>query len=166
MKLILLLIAFIFLASFILLFIFTDNKNIVRDIMKKEEEKEKSKESKLIIYKTKTCGCCLSYVNYLKSHGYEIEIIEKTQEELEKMNNELNIPIHLRSCHIVKSSKYFISGHIPNEALVKLFNENPDIDGLALPGMPPGSPGMAGIKTMPFKIYALKNGNAEVFMLN
>ena len=59
---------------------------------------------------------------------------------------------------------YFIEGHVPLEAISKLLKERPDIDGLALPGMPIGTPGMPGDKEDPYVIYQLVDGNFSVFM--
>ena len=60
--------------------------------------------------------------------------------------------------------RYFIEGHVPFEAVNKLLKEQPDIDGIALPGMPIGTPGMPGDKDEPFVIYQLKDGKSSVFM--
>jgi hypothetical protein len=59
---------------------------------------------------------------------------------------------------------YFLEGHVPLEAVGKLLNIRPAVDGIALPGMPAGSPGMGGVKTEPFTIYSSTNGVASVFM--
>jgi hypothetical protein len=59
---------------------------------------------------------------------------------------------------------YFVEGHVPLEAVGKLLNIGPAVDGIALPGMPAGSPGMGGVKTEPFTIYSSTNGVASVFM--
>ena len=79
-------------------------------------------------------------------------------------SNKHNIPSELESCHTTEVAGYFVEGHVPVEAIDKLLEEKPDIDGIALPGMPAGSPGMGGLKTEDFVIYALKDGEASVFM--
>lgn len=68
------------------------------------------------------------------------------------------------SCHTAVIADYFVEGHIPIEAIEKLLEEKPGIDGIALPGMPTGSPGMPGQQTEAFKIYALSAGTASEFM--
>lgn len=80
-----------------------------------------------------------------------------------------NIPPEVQSCHTTIISDYvirdyFIEGHVPIEAISKLLEEKPDIDGIALPGMPTGSLGMGGEKTVQFEILAVKNGETSVFM--
>jgi hypothetical protein len=73
------------------------------------------------------------------------------------------IPRSMESCHTAVIGGYFIEGHVPIEAVNKLLEENPEIDGIALPRMPAGSPGMPGIKKAPFKVYALSDGEASEF---
>ena len=75
-----------------------------------------------------------------------------------------NIPLEMQSCHTTILDKYFIEGHVPIEAINKLLKEQPDIDGIALPGMPIGTPGMPGEKEEPYIIYQLVDGKSSVFM--
>jgi hypothetical protein len=70
----------------------------------------------------------------------------------------------MRSCHTLTIGGYFIEGHVPVEAVRKLLDEQPPIDGIALPGMPAGSPGMGGDKAHSFVIYAITDGEAEEFV--
>ena len=64
----------------------------------------------------------------------------------------------MQSCHTTVIGKYFVEGHMPFEAINKLLSENPDISGIALPGMPSGSPGMPGPQAEPFMVYSIKDG--------
>lgn len=80
------------------------------------------------------------------------------------MNEELKIPEDMSSCHNTIIGDYFVVGHMPIEAITKLFTEKPNIDGIALPEMPSGSPGMSGSKMEIFKIYAISDGKATEFM--
>ncbi len=114
------------------------------------------------VYSSPTCGCCHEYEKYLEENGFEVEPIQT--EELSDMKDELNIPEEMRSCHTAKVGEYFVEGHVPVEAIWKLLDEQPPISGIALPGMPPGSPGMGGDKEQPFTIYAIVDGEAEEFM--
>lgn len=74
------------------------------------------------------------------------------------------IPKDMGSCHTTVIEDYFVEGHVPIEAIKKLLKEKPDIDGIALPEMPAGSPGMAGQKTEAFRIFALRDGKVSKFM--
>jgi hypothetical protein len=70
----------------------------------------------------------------------------------------------LQSCHTVVIGDYYIEGHVPIEAILRLLEEKPAVDGIALPGMPQGSPGMDGEKEGPFTIYAIAGGQVTEFM--
>ncbi|MEM5811865.1 MAG: DUF411 domain-containing protein [Candidatus Aenigmatarchaeota archaeon] len=114
-----------------------------------------------VVYKTPTCDCCAQYANYLKANGFKIEVKEVSDEELENIKRQNNIPYNLWACHTVFLNNYFVEGHVPVEAIEKLLTEKPEINGIALPGMPSGSPGMSGIKFYPFRIYSVKDGKDQ-----
>ena len=114
------------------------------------------------VYKSPTCGCCGEYEAYLRDHGFEVEVVEK--DDLTETKETLGVPSDLQSCHTSVVEGYFVEGHVPLEAVYKLLHERPSIDGIALPGMPAGSPGMGGEKEGPFTIYAVTDGAVEEFM--
>ena len=116
------------------------------------------------IYKSGSCGCCGIYSNYFKNKGNsKTEIINL--ENLNALKNQYEIPSELESCHTTIIGDYFVEGHIPLEAVEKLLKEKPDIKGIAMPGMPSGSPGMPGSKNGDFIIYAVNNdGSYDEFM--
>ena len=81
------------------------------------------------------------------------------------MMEDRQIPPAMTSCHIMSIGDYFVVGHVPVAAIEKLIEEKPDIDGIVVPGMPLGSPGMNGELTEPLVIYALSNGVVSEFMI-
>ena len=83
---------------------------------------------------------------------------------MNSIKEKYNIPYNMQSCHTTEIGDYFVEGHVPIEAVNKLLAEKPDIDGITLPDMPSGSPGMPGPKREEFIIYSLKDGEAEEFM--
>ena len=83
---------------------------------------------------------------------------------MSSIKEKYQIPDNMQSCHTTIIEDYFVEGHVPIEAIRKLLATKPDIDGIALPGMPSGSPGMSGIKTEAFKIYALSDGVVSKFL--
>ena len=83
---------------------------------------------------------------------------------LSSIRQQHGIPEDYGSCHTAIIDGYTVEGHVPVEAIIKLLTEKPNIDGIALPGMADGAPGMDGIQTRPYTIYALKNGKASDFM--
>ncbi len=84
---------------------------------------------------------------------------------MSSIKKKYQIPQNMESCHTGVIEGYFVEGHVPVEAIEELLAEKPDISGIALPGMPPGSPGMPDQKTEAFKIYALSDGTASEFMI-
>ncbi len=116
----------------------------------------------ITVYSSPTCGCCHEYESYLEKSGFAVESIKT--DDVSEMKDELNIPEDMRSCHTAQVGEYFIEGHVPVEAIRKLLEEQPPIAGIALPGMPPGSPGMGGDKEQPFTIYAIVDGESEEFL--
>ena len=114
------------------------------------------------VFKTPSCGCCYGYVLFLKDEEYEIK--ETNMRSLHNIKKKYNIPLEMQSCHTTILGKYFIEGHVPIEAINKLIKEQPQIDGIALPGMPIGTPGMPGDKEEPYIIYQLIDGKSSVFM--
>ncbi|MBI2668804.1 hypothetical protein HYX14_03095 [Candidatus Woesearchaeota archaeon] len=118
----------------------------------------------ITLYKSEYCGCCDLYGQYLKKKsGLAVQV--KNMDDVTPLKDQYNIPQDLRSCHTVIVQGYFVEGHIPLEAITKLLTEKPDIAGIALPGMPSGSPGMPGSRTGQFMIMAIhKDGTSSEFM--
>ena len=114
------------------------------------------------VFKTPSCGCCYGYVLFLEEEKFEVK--QTDMRSLHSIKKKYNIPLEMQSCHTTILGKYFIEGHVPIEAINKLLKEQPDIDGIALPGMPIGTPGMPGEKEEPYVIYQLVDGKSSVFM--
>ena len=114
------------------------------------------------VFKTPTCGCCNGYFLFLEKENFKVK--QTDLESIHTIKQKYAIPLEMQSCHTTIIDNYFIEGHVPLEAINKLLKERPDIDGLALPGMPIGTPGMPGDKEEPYVIYQLVDGNFSVFM--
>ncbi len=117
----------------------------------------------IVVYKSSSCGCCNEYVPELRRQGFDIKVNEL--QDLTQIKQQYNIPKNMESCHTTIIMDYFVEGHVPIEAVNKLLEEKPNIDGIALPGMPSGSPGMPGAKKETWTIYAIKNGEISEFMV-
>lgn len=129
-----------------------------------DEEVFLSAPGKVLFYKSPTCGCCGVHASYLQRNG-ALDVQTINQADVTPVKNKYRVPLELRSCHTAIIGGYFVEGHIPIEAIAKLVNEKPAIAGIAMPGMPSGSPGMPGAKTGPFVIYAVNNdGSYQEFM--
>jgi hypothetical protein len=117
----------------------------------------------VMLYKTPGCECCEGYAAYLGKDGFKVTV--KEAEDLASISSKAGIPADLQGCHTAFIGDYVIDGHVPVEAIQKLLAEHPYLKGLTLPGMPPGSPGMAGTKEGPFTVYAIdKQGQKIVYM--
>ncbi len=115
----------------------------------------------VVIYKDPSCGCCEVYASYLKSQGVDATV--KNVLDLAEVKESFGIPPSLQSCHTTEVGGYVVEGHIPIEVIARLLAERPEIDGIALPGMPSGSPGMPGPKMAPFTIYTLGGAEGEIY---
>ena len=113
------------------------------------------------VYKSPTCTCCHEWEAYLREHGYTVNSIPV--DDLAAVKAEHRIPVDAQSCHTAVIGGYAVEGHVPVEAMEALLADAPAIDGIALPGMPPGSPGMPGDKAAPFEVLAVDNGVTSAF---
>lgn len=113
----------------------------------------------ITVHKTPTCGCCGDYVGYLEKQGATVRITE--HQNLTEERSARNIPTSLESCHFSEVEGYVVEGHVPAEAIVQLIAERPEISGIALPGMPAGSPGMGGTKLSPFTIHQFRESGYD-----
>ncbi|OGL70895.1 hypothetical protein A3B32_00725 [Candidatus Uhrbacteria bacterium RIFCSPLOWO2_01_FULL_53_9] len=111
------------------------------------------------VYKSTTCGCCAQYIAYLKREGFEVETINS--ENMADIKEQYDIPGQIQSCHTTVYGDLAMEGHIPVAALRSFMESPDDADGIALPGMPSGSPGMPGVKQGPFTIYRFNENGIE-----
>jgi hypothetical protein len=95
---------------------------------------------KVAVTKDPNCGCCGGWVEHLKQAGFPVEVTETT--EVNRVKVRLGVPQALAACHTAEVDGYVIEGHVPAPAIKRLLSERPQAKGLAVPGMPIGSPGM------------------------
>jgi len=119
---------------------------------------------KILVYKTPTCGCCGEYIKYLERHGVVVEVVNV--DNIFPVLQRFNVPPGYESCHVALWEGYTVVGHVPFEIIDKMLRERPEIEGITLPGMPPGSPGMPGEKSGEWKIYAFKNGEIWIYAVS
>ena len=106
-------------------------------------EAETASSETLVVYKTDTCECCAKWVDHMETAGFEVEVHSMSQEELGEVKKGNGITPELASCHTAVIAGYLVEGHVPAEDLKRLLKEKPaDVKGIAVPGMPIGSPGM------------------------
>lgn len=96
---------------------------------------------KLTVYKDPSCGCCTKWVVHLKAAG--LKPVARDRSDMEALKDSLGVPASLRSCHTAVVGRYVIEGHVPAADVKRLLKTAPKgVLGLAVPGMPAGSPGM------------------------
>jgi hypothetical protein len=114
------------------------------------------------VYKSRTCGCCQKWVDHVRSRGYQVTVSDVS--DVNPVKRQLGVPSGASSCHTAVIGGYFVEGHVPAEDIARLLAEHPDIAGLAVPGMPIGSPGMEGPGPVPYSVLAVqKDGKVAVF---
>jgi hypothetical protein len=96
----------------------------------------------VIVHKDPNCGCCSGWVAHLELNGFRVQVLETS--ELNRVKTRLGVPFDLAACHTAEVENYVIEGHVPAAALKRFLTERPKALGLSVPGMPNGSPGMAG----------------------
>lgn len=114
------------------------------------------------VYKDPDCGCCKAWVEYLRKHGFRVDA--KDTRDLDQINANLGVPGSLVSCHTAMVGGYIIEGHVPAGDIQRLLKQKPKIAGLAVPGMPAGSPGMDGSPSVHYQVIAFeRSGKTHVF---
>lgn len=111
------------------------------------------------VYKTPGCGCCTAWEDYLREEGFEVVSRDINQHELNAIKQEQGLGRELASCHTAFIGDYVIEGHVPADDIRRLIDERPDVDGIAVPGMPVGSPGMEmGDRRDPYDVVTFVDG--------
>lgn len=116
----------------------------------------------MMVYKSPTCGCCAAWVDHVKQAGFQVTVIDTAN--LEPVKQRAGILPGQGSCHTAFVSGYTIEGHVPAEDIRRLLAERPRVAGLAVPGMPVGSPGMEGPLRQAYEVIAFtRDGNTRVW---
>jgi hypothetical protein len=117
------------------------------------------------VWKAPTCGCCKDWVRHLQANGFQVEVNDTGNTAA---RSRLGVPMKMGSCHTALVRGYAIEGHVPARDILRLIKEQPSAVGLAVPGMPVGSPGMDGpeygSRKDPYDVLLLrKDGSSVVF---
>jgi len=97
----------------------------------------------------------------MRAHGWTVRSIET--DDMTRIKRQHNLPDSTWSCHTAVIDGYVVEGHVPMAAIEDMLSTRPAIDGIALPGMPAGSPGMPGVQEGPLQVLAVNDGNATGF---
>jgi hypothetical protein len=101
---------------------------------------QKPKPIPISVYKSPSCGCCSLWVDYMRKNGFEAKV--QDVENIGALKLKLGVREEFSSCHTTEVGGYIVEGHVPVEAVQRMLKERPKIAGIAVPGMPAGSPGM------------------------
>ena len=115
-----------------------------------------------VVFKSPSCGCCNEWVKVLRRAGINLEV--KDVESLSKIKKMLQVPGALQSCHTAIIGNYVVEGHVPVREIKRLLDEKPKATGIAVPGMPIGSPGMEqGGRRDSYQVFIFQDGGNRVF---
>jgi hypothetical protein len=118
----------------------------------------------ITVYKSASCGCCGKWVDYVRANGFAPTVHD--DENMDAIKDDMGVPKAVRSCHTAVVGKYMIEGHVPVEDIRRLLKNRPAVAGLAAPGMPQSSPGMAipGAPIEPYQVVTFTtDGHSAVF---
>ncbi len=106
----------------------------------------------IVVYKSPSCGCCGQWARHLRRSGFEVSVNDI--DNVSPVKERAGVPVELESCHTAFVAGYVVEGHVPAQDIRRLLAERPDIEGLAVPGMPASAPGMDGPDREPYTVYS------------
>ncbi len=116
----------------------------------------------MTVMKSPACGCCAKWIEHAEKHGFTVEV--KNVDDIMAVKARAGIPNALASCHTTMVGGYVVEGHVPAEDIKKLLAQKPRARGIAVPGMPGGSPGMEHAAKDPYQTLLIKpDGSTSVF---
>jgi hypothetical protein len=119
-------------------------------------------ETQVEVFKSPSCGCCGKWLEHLQQNGFQVSVREVN--DVPAARKKLGMPDRLGSCHTARVGDYVIEGHVPATDIQRLLKENPKALGLAVPAMPPGSPGTKTAKSVPYETLLVQaDGSTRVF---
>ena len=114
------------------------------------------------VYKSPTCGCCAKWNDHMRASGFAVTSTDMP--DVTPLKDKHGVPAKTRSCHTALVGGYVIEGHVPAAEIQRLLKEKPKVAGLAVPGMPIGSPGMEGPNARPYDVLTFdKTGKTAVY---
>ncbi len=116
----------------------------------------------ILVHKDPDCGCCGGWVEHLKAAGFSVTVQESA--DLGVVRKRLGVPANLTACHTAEVAGYVIEGHVPAAAVRQMLQNRPAAIGLAVPGMPAGSPGMEGGTPKEYDVMIFGASGAKPFL--
>ncbi|MGB3612404.1 MAG: DUF411 domain-containing protein [Elainellaceae cyanobacterium] len=124
---------------------------------------EQAANYELTVFRSPTCGCCGKWIEHMEAAGFRVK--DEITEDMTAVKQQYGVPANLASCHTTLVGGYVVEGHIPVTDVQRLLTEKPDIAGIAVPGMPIGSPGMeSGDYVEPYTVFSFsEDGSTAAF---
>jgi len=116
----------------------------------------------ITVHKDPTCGCCSGWVQHLQNAGFVTKVLDTS--DIDAVKQRLGVPDDLAACHTAEAAGYVIEGHVPAAALKRFLAEKPQATGLAVPGMPIGSPGMEGGRPEKYDVVLFTPNSRRTYM--
>jgi hypothetical protein len=117
---------------------------------------------RITVYKSPSCGCCKKWIDHLEAQGFAVTAVDTA--DMQSVKRTLGVPSALGSCHTAVVEGYLVEGHVPADLIQRLVTERPTTRGIAVPGMPIGSPGMEGPYREHYDVVAFdKQGKTSVY---
>lgn len=114
------------------------------------------------VYKDANCGCCKAWVEHLEQNGFKVETMDMP--DLSAVKQKYGVKPELEACHTAVVNGYTVEGHVPADVIVRMLKEKPAIAGIAVPGMPAGSPGMEGAMKEKYEVLTFdRAGKTTVY---
>jgi len=119
--------------------------------------------TELTVFRSPTCGCCGKWIEHMEAAGFRVK--DEVTEDMTAIKEQYRVPAQLASCHTTVVDGYVVEGHIPAADVQRLLTEKPDVAGIAVPGMPIGSPGMeSGDYIEPYTVFSFQeDGTTAAF---
>jgi len=119
-------------------------------------------DNEVLVFKSRTCGCCNAWIDHLEAAGFSVRA--RNMADVTSIKTRYNVPQEMWSCHTAIVEDYVIEGHVPAQDIRRLLEQRPPVEGLAVPGMPAGSPGMEvqGYREA-YNVWAFGNDQLEAF---
>jgi hypothetical protein len=118
------------------------------------------------VYKSPTCGCCSKWVEHVQAAGFTVRVTDMDDQSLDDLKTKRGVPRTAQSCHTAIVGGYVVEGHVPAAEVHRLLKEKPAIAGIAVGGMPTGSPGMEvpGVPARTYNVVTFdKQGAVRVY---
>lgn len=109
----------------------------------------------MTVYKSPRCGCCSAWIKHLERTGFDVEV--RNEARMAVVKRQYGVPSELISCHTGIVDGLVVEGHVPADVIDQMLTERADAQGIAVPGMPLGSPGMEQGTPQPYTVYAFRD---------